>query len=111
MNNNKTLKIADFGLANVMRDGRWLRSCCGSLNYAAPEVIAKKNYEGSAVDIWSCGVILYSMLSGTLPFDEEIVTVLCTKIRSIFAINQRESMKPLLLLARPLQISFRKCFE
>ncbi|XP_042396142.1 SNF1-related protein kinase catalytic subunit alpha KIN10-like isoform X1 [Zingiber officinale] len=65
------VKIADFGLSNVMRDGHFLKTSCGSPNYAAPEVITGKFYAGPEVDVWSCGVILYALLCGTLPFDDE----------------------------------------
>jgi 5'-AMP-activated protein kinase catalytic alpha subunit len=64
------VKIADFGLSNLMKDGKLLKTNCGSLNYAAPEIIAHKKYEGTAIDVWSCGVILYSMIVGALPFEE-----------------------------------------
>jgi len=67
------LKIADFGLSNMVRDGLSLRTSCGSHNYAAPEIIAAAPYDGQQIDMWSCGVILYAMLSGSLPFDEESV--------------------------------------
>ncbi|KAG1359486.1 Serine/threonine protein kinase OSK1 [Cocos nucifera] len=62
------VKIADFGLSNVMRDGHFLKTSCGSPNYAAPEVISGKLYAGPEVDVWSCGVILYALLCG-LPED------------------------------------------
>nr|KYP60401.1 SNF1-related protein kinase catalytic subunit alpha KIN10 [Cajanus cajan] len=65
------IKIADFGLSNIMRDGHFLKTSCGSPNYAAPEVISGKLYAGPEVDVWSCGVILYALLCGTLPFDDE----------------------------------------
>ncbi|KAG0302676.1 Protein kinase [Dissophora globulifera] len=58
------VKIADFGLSNIMTDGDFLKTSCGSPNYAAPEVISGKLYAGPEVDVWSCGVILYVMLCG-----------------------------------------------
>ncbi|XP_078263446.1 5'-AMP-activated protein kinase catalytic subunit alpha-2 isoform X2 [Rhinoraja longicauda] len=75
------VKIADFGLSNMMADGEFLRTSCGSPNYAAPEVISGRLYAGPEVDIWSCGVILYALLCGTLPFDDEHVPTLFKKIR------------------------------
>ncbi|KAJ1674271.1 Protein kinase, partial [Spiromyces aspiralis] len=58
----ENVKIADFGLSNIMKDGEFLKTSCGSPNYAAPEVINGKLYAGPEVDVWSCGVILYVML-------------------------------------------------
>ena len=58
------LKIADFGLCNVMQDGSALLTACGSPDYAAPEVLEHTAYDGTKVDAWSCGVILYAMLYG-----------------------------------------------
>ena len=52
LDNNLNLKIADFGLSNVMRDGDFLRTSCGSPNYAAPEVISGHLYAGPEVDVW-----------------------------------------------------------
>ncbi|KAJ4950883.1 hypothetical protein NE237_027715 [Protea cynaroides] len=75
------VKIADFGLSNVMRDGHFLKTSCGSPNYAAPEVISGKLYAGPEVDVWSCGVILYALLCGTLPFDDENIPNLFKKIK------------------------------
>jgi len=66
---NDVLKIVDFGLSNLMKDGKFLSTSCGSLNYASPEIISGKVYEGTLVDVWSCGIVLFAMLAGYLPFE------------------------------------------
>lgn len=76
------VKLADFGLSNIMRDGHFLRTSCGSPNYAAPEVVSGKLYAGPEVDVWSCGVILYALLCGALPFDDENIPNLFKKIKT-----------------------------
>ncbi|ETM52793.1 CAMK/CAMKL/AMPK protein kinase, partial [Phytophthora nicotianae] len=78
---DNNIKIADFGLSNSMEDGDFLRTSCGSPNYAAPEVISGSLYAGPEVDVWSCGVILYALLCGSLPFDDESIPNLFKKIR------------------------------
>ncbi|GKV51419.1 hypothetical protein SLEP1_g58078 [Rubroshorea leprosula] len=88
------VKIADFGLSNVMRDGHFLKTSCGSPNYAAPEVISGKLYAGPEVDVWSCGVILYALLCGTLPFDDENIPNLFKKIKLSFILFVKESYLP-----------------
>ncbi|KAM7480056.1 hypothetical protein LguiA_028269 [Lonicera macranthoides] len=75
------VKIADFGLSNIMRDGHFLKTSCGSPNYAAPEVVSGKLYAGPEIDVWSCGVILYALLCGILPFDDENIPNLFKKIK------------------------------
>lgn len=74
------VKIADFGLSNIMTDGNFLKTSCGSPNYAAPEVISGKLYAGPEVDVWSSGVILYVLLCGKLPFDDDYIPTLFKKI-------------------------------
>jgi len=78
---NMNMKIADFGLSNLMRDGDFLRTSCGSPNYAAPELIRGQLYAGPEVDVWSCGVILYALLCGRLPFDDDNMPRLLRKIQ------------------------------
>ncbi|KAG8708756.1 Protein kinase [Ceratobasidium sp. 394] len=74
------VKVIDFGLSNVMTDGDFLRTSCGSPCYACPEVISAKVYAGPEVDVWSMGVILYLMLAGRLPFEDENTQTLMDKI-------------------------------
>lgn len=75
------LKIADFGLANVCENGRKLETPCGSPCYAAPEMLLGKAYNGLKADIWSCGVVLYAMVCGFLPFEDQNISELYEKIR------------------------------
>ncbi|XP_033132757.1 CBL-interacting serine/threonine-protein kinase 17 isoform X2 [Brassica rapa] len=80
---NGHIKITDFGLSAVsqhFREDGLLHTTCGSPNYVAPEVLANKGYDGAASDIWSCGIILYVILTGCLPFDDTNLAVLCRKI-------------------------------
>ncbi|KAH8111878.1 Pkinase-domain-containing protein [Phellopilus nigrolimitatus] len=73
LDDDLNVKIADFGLSNEIKDGDFLKTSCGSPNYAAPEVIRGALYTGPEVDVWSSGVILYVMLCGRLPFENEDV--------------------------------------
>lgn len=75
------IKIADFGFA------RWMpmkiaETSCGSPHYAAPEVVRGLTYDGRKADIWSCGVILYALLAGRLPFDDPSIRNLLNKVKS-----------------------------
>ncbi|KAL3235815.1 protein kinase GIN4 [Nakaseomyces bracarensis] len=71
LDNKLNIKIADFGMAALESDDKLLETSCGSPHYAAPEIISGLPYEGFASDVWSCGVILFALLTGRLPFDEE----------------------------------------
>eukprot|EP00756_Hemistasia_phaeocysticola_P013764 Hpha_TRINITY_DN15298_c0_g3::TRINITY_DN15298_c0_g3_i3::g.68265::m.68265 len=80
-----TLKISDFGLSNLQRGGAGqggtlLQTVCGTPNYVAPEVLKEKGYNGITADIWSCGVILFVMLAGYLPFEDPNMNALFNKI-------------------------------
>lgn len=75
------LKISDFGLSALPEQGTsLLRTTCGTPNYVAPEVLSHKGYDGAIADVWSCGVILYVLMAGYLPFDELDLTTLYSKI-------------------------------
>lgn len=100
------VKIADFGLSNIMTDGNFLKTSCGSPNYAAPEVISGKLYAGPEVDVWSCGVILYVLLCGRLPFDDEYIPTLFKKIQQgNFTIPQYLSPGAVRLIKKMLQVN------
>ena len=76
------LKIIDFGLSNYFKSGQTelLSTPCGSPCYASPEMVAGKKYDGFKIDVWSCGIILYAMLCGYLPFEDPDNEVLFKKI-------------------------------
>ena len=70
LDSNNDLKLIDFGLSTKYNDGELLNQHCGTIVYAAPEVLDYKSYHGMLVDVWSCGIVLFGMLSGFLPFGE-----------------------------------------
>jgi len=77
------LKISDFGLSALpqqFREDGLLHTTCGTPNYVAPEVIMDKGYSGATADLWSCGVILYVLMAGYLPFEEPTIMALYKKI-------------------------------
>lgn len=79
---NKNIKIADFGMAALEVREKLLETSCGSPHYASPEIVAGKNYHGAPSDIWSCGIILFALLTGHLPFDDENIRKLLLKVQS-----------------------------
>eukprot|EP01104_Vermistella_antarctica_P017388 TRINITY_DN615_c0_g1_i3.p1 TRINITY_DN615_c0_g1~~TRINITY_DN615_c0_g1_i3.p1 ORF type:complete len:746 (+),score=197.02 TRINITY_DN615_c0_g1_i3:596-2833(+) len=82
IDHNRNIKIADFGMAALMRDGTQLETSCGSPHYASPEVVLGTRYDGRAADVWSCGVILYALLTGKLPFDDDNIRKLLAKVKT-----------------------------
>ena len=81
------LKVADFGYAQWMHcisDGShgWVETSCGSPHYASPEVIRGDRYVGKHADVWSCGVVLFALLTGGLPFDHDDTQRLLRKVVS-----------------------------
>ncbi|KAF7583056.1 Protein kinase domain family protein [Clavispora lusitaniae] len=76
------VKLADFGMAALESQGRLLETSCGSPHYAAPEIVSGLKYHGAASDVWSCGVILFALLTGRLPFDDENIRNLLLKVQA-----------------------------
>ena len=106
LDDDLNVKIADFGLSNKIADGDFLKTSCGSPNYAAPEVISGKLYAGPEVDVWSCGVILYVLLVGRLPFDDEYIPSLFKKIASgNYSIPSYLSTGAVRLIRKMLQVN------
>lgn len=81
LNGNDGIKLVDFGLSNMMPHKQLLSTACGSPCYAAPEMLEGNKYEGNGVDIWSCGIILYAMVCGYLPFEDKNNDALYKKIK------------------------------
>lgn len=83
LDENHNLKLIDFGLCAKPKGGMAtsLKTCCGSPAYAAPELVTGREYIGSMVDIWSMGVLLYALLCGFLPFEDDNIVVLYRKIQ------------------------------
>ncbi|KAK1232466.1 serine/threonine-protein kinase gin4 [Marasmius sp. AFHP31] len=75
------LKIADWGMAAFAPPTLQLETSCGSPHYASPEIVNGERYQGNATDIWSCGVILFALLTGRLPFDDKNVKALLAKVK------------------------------
>jgi serine/threonine protein kinase len=74
------IKVADFGLARMIKKGDMMKTACGTPGYVAPEVLQNKGYSSGAVDMWSTGVILYILLCGFPPFYEEELPALFDQI-------------------------------
>ncbi|KAM0942692.1 putative protein kinase CAMK-CAMKL-CHK1 family [Dioscorea sansibarensis] len=83
LDDDGNLKVADFGLsafAEHVRPDGLLHTTCGTPAYVSPEVIGKKGYDGAKADLWSCGVILYVLLAGFLPFQDDNLVAMYKKI-------------------------------
>lgn len=95
---NDNVKIIDFGLSNFYDNKMLLKTFCGSLYFAAPELLHGKRYFGPEADVWSLGVVLYVMLCGNVPFDDESVNVLQGKIK----VAEFDFLKPISSEAKDL---------
>ena len=74
------IKISDFGLSAPMLDGEFLDESVGSLHYAAPEIVKGEPYNGTEIDAWSCGVVLYTLVCQTFPFSSKNSNQLAKRI-------------------------------
>jgi serine/threonine protein kinase len=81
ISNSGNIKIIDFGLSNLYSPYRHLSTFCGSLYFAAPELLNAKLYTGPEVDIWSFGIVLYVLVCGKVPFDDQSMPALHAKIK------------------------------
>lgn len=81
LDDNDNIKIADFGFARWMT-ANTAETSCGSPHYASPEIVKGIPYDGRLSDIWSCGVVLYALLSGRLPFDDPSFRNLVAKVKA-----------------------------
>ncbi len=75
------IKIIDFGLSNLFSPRAHLKTFCGSLYFAAPELLQARQYLGPEVDIWSFGIVLYVLVCGKVPFDDQSMPQLHAKIK------------------------------
>lgn len=75
------VKIIDFGLSNLFSPRDHLSTFCGSLYFAAPELLNAKAYTGPEVDVWSFGIVLYVLVCGKVPFDDQSMPALHAKIK------------------------------
>jgi len=103
--------LVDFGLSNTYKKGELLKTACGSPCYAAPEMIEGNAYHGAQVDVWSCGVILFAMVCGYLPFEDPDTNKLYKKIiEGKFEIPEWVSAKCKDLLSKILENDPKKRF-
>ncbi|GAV55504.1 hypothetical protein ZYGR_0AV01350 [Zygosaccharomyces rouxii] len=79
---NKSIKIADFGMAALEVSNKLLQTSCGSPHYASPEIVMGRPYHGGPSDVWSCGIILFALLTGHLPFNDDNIKKLLLKVQS-----------------------------
>ncbi|XP_065216059.1 serine/threonine-protein kinase SIK3-like isoform X7 [Planococcus citri] len=82
LDSNNDIKLADFGFSNTFVEGQPLSTWCGSPAYAAPELFEGQEYDGPKADIWSLGVVLYVLVSGSLPFDGTTLQTLRSRVLS-----------------------------
>lgn len=121
LDENENLKVSDFGLSALSESKRQdglLHTTCGTPAYVAPEVINRKGYDGSKADLWSCGVILFVLLAGSLPFQDQNLMEMYRKISEAefkfpkwFALEVRRLLSKILDPNPKTRISIAKIME
>ena len=107
--NKKNIKVIDFGLSNYCIGKTLLHSSCGSPCYASPEMLSGEPYQGITTDLWSSGIVLYSMLVGSLPFDEQELQKLYEQIKiGKFFLPSTLSLEAIDFLKRILMVDPKK---
>jgi serine/threonine protein kinase len=106
------IKIIDFGLSNLFSPRAHLKTFCGSLYFAAPELLQAKQYIGPEVDVWSFGIVLYVLVCGKVPFDDQNMPALHAKIkRGLVDYPQWLSAGMYFYLGHFLKNNFAECNE
>ncbi|ERT00074.1 CAMK/CAMKL/GIN4 protein kinase [Sporothrix schenckii ATCC 58251] len=113
------IKIADFGMAALHQGPRYqLQTSCGSPHYAAPELLKARPYRGDKADIWSMGVILFVMLAGRLPFDEDDMGLMLAKAKKgiytmpgAFSPDAKDLVHRILQIEPEVRISMNKMWQ
>jgi len=109
LDSKKNIKIVDFGLSNTYFQNELLSTACGSPCYAAPEMLSGEKYNGINIDIWSSGIVLYAMLCGYLPFEDNDNPKLYKKIiKGVFETPEFLSSNAVDLLHRILNVDPKK---
>jgi len=120
LDENNMLKISDFGLSNLQpKDTKaLLQTVCGTPNYVAPEVLKEKGYDGFKADAWSCGIVLFVMLAGYLPFDDDNMNALFNKIERgdyrmarHFSQGAKDIISKLLVVEPAKRLSIEQCMQ
>eukprot|EP01064_Diplonema_japonicum_P015181 TRINITY_DN22945_c0_g1_i1.p1 TRINITY_DN22945_c0_g1~~TRINITY_DN22945_c0_g1_i1.p1 ORF type:complete len:293 (+),score=43.43 TRINITY_DN22945_c0_g1_i1:53-931(+) len=105
LDENGQLRIADFGFSRLLNNQQMLQTVCGTPNYMAPEVLKEQGYDGKKADIWSCGVIVYAMLAGYLPFDDPNMNTLCDKIeKGVYRMSRKFSKNAVDIIEKMLTV-------
>ena len=115
LDGKKMIKVSDFGLSTKYSNRKNLKTACGTPSYAPPEMISGEQYNGMKSDIWSCGVILYAMLAGYLPFYESNEDIVCQKILqaqyefpSFLSENAKDLIKKILVIDSNERFNFEQ---